>query len=535
MPDADMLFFNGRVHTVDARNSVAEAVAVSGNRITAVGSNAQVRPLAGPGTRTVDLAGRSLLPGLIDAHCHLVGVGSSRNAIDCKAPGNDSIRALVEEVARRAASQPAGTWIRGRGYDQSKLVERRHPNRFDFDAVAPAHPVIFTRTCGHIAAVNSRAMELAGIGDDTPDPPGGRYDREGGRNLGVCYENAQGPVQRAAAMSAAELREGILLGQEAYLRAGGTSVHDAGGFVGPAFVEGQALHSAGKLKLRVYAFGTDGLGAGRPGTALVQSGVHTGFGDDTLMIGAYKAITDGSTSGPTGATRDPYASNSDDSGILYYSQDELNGLLLAAHRAGFQVTMHTVGDRAIENGLDGLANAQALFPRENLRHRLEHCAICPPDLQRRVKAQGIVPAMQPAFFWEFGDGYIVNYGRQRADWMFPVKSLLQMGAVVAGSSDAPVTDHRPLFGIEQAMTRATMGGDVCGPDERLDLDTAIRLHTYNGAYAQFQEDRKGSIETGKYADLAMLSADITKLPPSGLRDLPIAMTVVGGEAVYEAR
>jgi predicted amidohydrolase YtcJ len=207
--------------------------------------------------------------------------------------------------------------------------------------------------------------------------------------------------------------------------------------------------------------------------------------------------------------------------------------LLAAHRAGFQVTMHAVGDRAIESGLDGLAAAQAAFPREGLRHRLEHCAICPPDLQRRVRAQGIVPAMQPAFFWEFGDGYIVNYGRQRADWMFPVKSLLDMGAIVAGSSDAPVTDHRPLFGIEQAMTRATMGGDICGPDERLDLDTAIRLYTYNGAYAQFQEDRKGTIEVGKYADLALLSEDIARVPVSELRDLPVAMTVVGGEVEWE--
>ncbi len=533
MPDATIVFVNGRVHTVDPSNSVAEAVAVDGDRILAVGSNTSIRPLAGAGTRVVDLAGRTLLPGLIDSHCHLVGVGTAQRAIDCKAPGNGSIRALVEEVRKRAATQPAGTWIRGRGYDQTRLAEGRHPNRFDFDAASPDHPVIFTRTCGHISAANSLALKLAGIDDTTPDPPGGRYDREAGRNLGVCYENAQGPVQRVAQLSGPELREGILLGQDAYLKAGGTSVHDAGGFVGPAFVQGQDLNAEGKLKIRVYAFGTDSAG-GRPGSALVASGVHTGFGDDRLMVGAYKAITDGSTSGPTGATRDPYASNSDDSGILYYGQEELDSMLLAAHRAGFQVTMHTVGDKAIENGLNGLAAAQAAFPRENLRHRLEHCAICPPDLQRRVRLQGIVPAMQPAFFWEFGDGYIVNYGRQRADWMFPVKSLLDAGVIVAGSSDAPVTDHRPLFGIEQAMTRATSGGDVCGPDERVDLDTAIRMYTYNGAYAQFQEDRKGAIEPGKFADLTILSQDITKVPPTELRDLPVSMTVINGEIVYEA-
>jgi hypothetical protein len=180
-----------------------------------------------------------------------------------------------------------------------------------------------------------------------------------------------------------------------------------------------------------------------------------------------------------------------------------------------------------------MARAQSEFPREGLRHRIDHCGITPPDLQKRVKMQGIVPAMQPAFFWEFGDGYIRNYGRHRADVMFPAKSLLEAGVIVAGSSDSPVTDYRPLFGIEQAQTRATMDGEVCGPEERLDLATAIRMHTINGAYASFEERRKGSIEVGKLADLALLSADIRKVPVKELRDLPIDMTIVGGRVVYE--
>ncbi len=531
-PDPTMIFHSGRVHTVDANNSIAEAVAVAGERIVAVGSDASVRALARPGTRMVDLRGRSLLPGFIDAHCHLGGVGGARTAIDCKAPGMGSIRAFAEAVRERAASQPPGTWIRGRGYDQTRVVEQRHPNRFDFDAVAPDHPVVFTRTCGHIAAGNSLALKLAGIDDQTPDPPGGRFDREGGRNLGVCYETAQGALQRAAALTGPEIRQNILMGQDAYLQSGGTSVHDAGGLVGPGFVQAQSLHEEGLLRLRVYAFGTDGFG-GRPGTALVQSGVHTGFGDDRLRIGAYKVVTDGSTSGPTGATREPYASNSDDSGILYWQQSELENMVDAAHRAGFQVTVHAVGDRAIENYLDAITKAMEAFPRDNLRHRIEHCAILAPDLRPRVRRLGIVPAMQPAFFWEFGDGYIVNYGRERADWFFPVRSLLDAGVIVAGSSDSPVTDHRPLFGIEQAMTRATNGGDCCGPDERVDLATAIRLHTINGAYASFEEKKKGSIEPGKLADLVVLAEDIARVPAGELRNLPVLMTVIGGEVEWE--
>jgi predicted amidohydrolase YtcJ len=181
-----------------------------------------------------------------------------------------------------------------------------------------------------------------------------------------------------------------------------------------------------------------------------------------------------------------------------------------------------------------MARAQSEFPREGLRHRIEHCGITPPDLQQRVKAQGIVPAMQPAFFWEFGDGYIANYGQQRADTMFPVKSLTAMGVTVAGSSDAPVTNHAPLFGIQQALTRATMDGQVCGPEERIDLTTAIRLHTINGAYASFEESRKGSIEPGKLADLVLLAEDLARVPADRVRDTGVVMTVVGGNVVYES-
>jgi predicted amidohydrolase YtcJ len=192
---ADIIFTGGQVHTVNASNDIVEAIAVGGGRILAVGSNPDIRALAGPGTREVELRGRSLLPGFIDAHCHLTGLGMAMASIDCKAPGMQSIEALQKAVYERAATQPPGTWIRGRGYDQTRLREGRHPNRDDWDTVAPNHPVIFTRTCGHIASVNSQALALARVTDQTPDPPGGRYDRDGGRNLGVAYETAQTPLQ----------------------------------------------------------------------------------------------------------------------------------------------------------------------------------------------------------------------------------------------------------------------------------------------------------------------------------------------------
>jgi predicted amidohydrolase YtcJ len=209
-------------------------------------------------------------------------------------------------------------------------------------------------------------------------------------------------------------------------------------------------------------------------------------------------------------------------------------LIGRAHRQGFQCTVHAVGDRAIEQTLNAMVGAQREFPRDGLSHRIEHCAICPPDLRDRVCAQHIVPAMQPAFFWEFGDSYIQNYGRARADTMFPLKRLIATGVPAAGSSDAPVTHYAPLFGIEQALTRKTMAGDVCGPDERVDLTTALGMHTIHGAFAAFEEGLRGSLEVGKAADLVVLAEDVSRVSVERLRDLGVAMTVVGGEVVYEA-
>jgi predicted amidohydrolase YtcJ len=531
---ADLIFSGGVVHTVDDANSIAEAVAVADGRILAVGSDAEVRATGGPATTHIELRGRSLLPGLIDSHAHFVGVGGMRDSIDCKAPGMDSIAAIVEAVRERAQALPAGTLIRGRGYDHTKLAENRHPNRNDFDAVAPAHPVVFTRTCGHILAWNTAALELAGLSEDAPDPDGGRYDRDAdGRLLGVSYERANAPFQAVSAPSKEQLRDWLLAANDAYLAAGGTSVHDAGGMVGEPINIATDLVESGELQVRLYAFVTVNA-LDHPHVSILNTGFRTGFGTERLKIGAFKVMTDGSSSGPTAATREPYSSNSDDSGIAYWAQDDLDDLLGRAHRAGWQCTVHAVGDRAIEQTLDALARAQQEAPREQLRHRIDHCGITPPDLQQRVIRQGIVPVMQPAFFWEFGDGYIHNYGRHRADVMFPARSLIEAGVTVAGSSDAPVTDYRPLFGIEQAITRATLSGDVCGPHERVALDTAIRMHTINGAYASFSEDVKGSIEVGKLADLTLLSADLRAVPPAEMRDLPVAITFVEGQAVYEA-
>ncbi len=268
------------------------------------------------------------------------------------------------------------------------------------------------------------------------------------------------------------------------------------------------------------------------GLRYLETGLFTGFGNDKLKLGPFKVMTDGASSGPTAATRHPYTSMPCSCGILYYEQDELDDLVERAHTAGFPVTAHTVGDRAIEMMLNAYERVLAKHPREDHRHRLEHCAICPPDLVERIALLGVVPVLQPAFFWEFGDGYHRNYGPERTHQMFPARSLLDSGVTVVGSSDTPVTDHRPLFGIQQALLRATMDGSTGGEHERISLNEAIRMYTINAAFASFDESLKGSLEAGKLADLIVLDGQLAETAAAEISSLPVTGTMIDGKWCY---
>ncbi|MBV9358863.1 MAG: amidohydrolase family protein, partial [Chloroflexi bacterium] len=355
---ADLLLVNGRVLTMDARRPRAEAIAVAGDRILAVGNTAEMRGLADTRATVVDLRGRTLLPGLIDAHCHLSKYGLLQHGFDCKAQRVTSIADLQQGIAALAGTRPPDTWIRARGYDQTRLAERRHPTRWDLDAAAPDHPVYLVRTCGHIGVASSRALELAGLGDDTPDPPGGHFERADGRLTGLMYEGAQGPVVTASRATAEEMAAALAAAEQAWLRAGITTAVDCGGVEG--HVQGwQRRHLAGALRLRVTLAVLVGLGR-RQGQTFLDAELFTGFGDDRLRIGPFKVMVDGSSSGPTAATREPYCSLPDYHGQLNVTQDELDVLFEDAHRAGYQLTMHGVGDRAIEMGLNAIERALRL-------------------------------------------------------------------------------------------------------------------------------------------------------------------------------
>jgi len=523
---ADLILHSGRVFdSLHGALAPATAVAVTGNRITAVGSDSEIRAFGGPSCEYVDLRGRLLAPGLIDAHCHFQGWGMAKSAIDLKAPNIHSLQDVAQAVKQRAATVPPGTWVRGRGYDQGKLREGRHPDRALLDEVAPDHPVVLTRTCGHIAAVNSRALQAMGVDERISDPAGGRFGRrpDDGQLDGILYETAQRPLHAAMPRPTEEDRlEAIAAASRDYLSYGVTSVHDAGG-AEPALMQHARAH--GRLNTRVYLMEVAEEGDTARDDALAEIGIRTGFGDDWLRIGPFKLFADGSSSGPTAATREPYAIDPANRGILRITQEEADRRYAAAHARGMQVTAHAQGDQAIDIILTAIERAMARHPRPDPRHRIEHAGIAQPDLVARMRTAGVIPVAQPVFSYEFGEGYVRDYGPQRGHRFMPCRALLEAGIPVALSSDAPVTTADALFGLEIAVTRRSQGGPAIGPDQAVTWEQALVGYTWNAARAAFEEDAKGAILPGYLADLAVLSGDA----PSFRADL----TVVDGRIAYE--
>ena len=530
---ADLVFKNGHVLTVDKGDTIHEALAVTGNKIIFVGSGKDIADYINEKSEVIDLKGRSLIPGFIDSHLHTAILGANSLAIDCRSPGVSSIGDIKKLIAEVAKKTPKGVWIRGWGYDHSKLAEQRHPTKWDIDEAAPDNPVILTRVCAHMSVHNSKSLELLQINDDSVACPGGEIERLDGKVTGLLKENEHMAAMKIAKLSMDELVGAIGAANDMLIKEGITSVHDSGGY-GPDQM--RAVLSAikeGKLKIRFYAMIFSFVDNLQFIDSLISTGLYTTFGDESFKLGPVKLMIDGSSSGPTAATLEPYASNPDSRGILSMEQEAVDDVIARAHANGWQVTCHAVGDRAITVIINAIEKALKKYPRKNHRHRIEHCAIMNDELFKRVKENGIVPIPQPIFLYEFGDGYMRNYGRERAYRMFPSGSFAEKGIIAAGSSDCPITFSNPLLNMQLAMTRKTQSGQVINPDECVSVKQALRMFTYNGAYASFEEDIKGSLEVGKLADMAVLSDSLFDTPADKVRDLKVDMTYIDGRLVYE--
>jgi predicted amidohydrolase YtcJ len=538
---ADLVIRRANVITVDARDSRAQAVAVQGGRIVGVGTDSDIEGLIGARTRVLDLAGRTVVPGFIDSHTHNVHVGEFRygfRQLNLPAELVPSIPAVLAQVRERAAQARPGEWIGGRNFDPNGMRERRWPTRLELDGVAPDNPVIITIRGGHACAVNSRALALAGITRDTPDPPGGIIERdpETGDLSGVLRDvTSIRSVLPVATVG--ELKEGLRAISGMYGRLGVTSVHDAGATPRPeSYRAFREAVEEGLFRQRAYLFIYDEF------LLANDLGLRSGFGDDRLRLGGMKLFMDGSIQCFTCAFREPYVTR-DTRGWegLRYSEEEATELVARAHRLGYQVAIHAQGDVGITRAVDAIERALETDPRPDPRHRIEH-TLCPTleDLER-MKRPGIVPNFFLFHPWFWGDQHIREFiGEERAARMVPARTAIDLGLRPCAHSDCPVCTpedpvwpSNPLWGIACAVTRKTRSGRDIGPRERITALEALRLYTINGAYASFEEWTKGSIEAGKLADLVVLGADPLETEPWSIKDIPVEKTIIGGEIVFD--
>ncbi|WP_404333119.1 amidohydrolase [Mesobacillus maritimus] len=529
----DLVFKNGQVITVNSTDEVVEAVAIKSNKIVALGSNDEIESLISSTTKVIDLKGKSLLPGFVDAHCHITMYGTSQLSFNCREI--DSIEDLIIGLKESAKRTSSGQWIRAVGFNETKVKEKRYPTRWELDDISTEHPIMVTRACGHICIVNSQALEMVGYGKSTPDPKGGEIRRDKqGIPTGVLVEEANMAMSVVASFSKKELEKALEIASKDYIEAGITSLHDAGGMGPENFQILQKSVESGIVKQRVYTMLCSVHEAKTSLGNLLQSGVVTGLGNEKYKIGPAKLFIDGSSSGPTVSTRKPYSSDYENFGILYLTQEELDEALIPAHEQGFQITAHAQGDRAIEMLLNTIEKALELYPRENHRHRIEHAGISMPDLVERMKELNVIPIPNPPFPYEYGDIYMNHYG-DRVNYMYPLRDFIDNGVIAAGASDSPVTDYKPLLGIHVAVNRKNQIGEPVGLNQRVTVLEAIRAYTYNGAYASFEEDIKGSIEIGKLADFVIIGGNLLDTPKDQIKDLDVDMTVVDGEIVYEKK
>lgn len=534
---ADLILFNGRIHTMDSAAPVATALAVRGERILAVSGDAEIRALAGAGTRSFDLGGRSVLPGLIDTHTHAFDAAWSRVSgnLDLGIPG---VRSLSEAVAAVAGKrrQPVAGWIVGDRWDETKWPERRYLRKDDLDPVSGGVPVYLEHISGHAASVNSEALRRAGITRSTPDPAGGAIERDAsGEATGVLKDTAMGLVAARLPVAdpdrAQRVAAAARVSREA-LAAGLTTLHDSA--LTPLGLRAyQEAEAAGLLKLRVLANPLIPADAADAAIERLRAmGVHTGHGSAHLRWGAVKFFTDGGMAARTIAVTPPgTVDDPANLGLLRWETARLADAMRAAHALGWQISAHAIGDRAIGQALDALQAALGPDPGDH-RSRIVHCGVTTPALLDRIARMGVLVDHNPPFVYWIGD-WFKNYGAARAETAYRGRSYEERGILVSGGSDMSVTPLSPWWGVWAAVERKEYRtGQVLGASERVDAATALRWYTANGAYAGFEERDKGVLSAGRLADLVVLDRDPLVIPPAELKDVGVLSTLVGGEIVH---
>ena len=527
-PRADILVHGARIYTMEDGQPQAQSIALRGDRILAVGSDDELEPLRGPGTRVIDGRGATVVPGFIDAHSHPDGIEEVTGAdVDLR-----SVAAIQEAMRAQAGVTPPGQWVVGYKYDDTKLAEERPVNRRDLDQAVPLQPAIVRHRGGHTAVMNSRGLELAGIRSDSPDPPGGRFGRENGELTGFIAEKALDQVLQAGVWPEVTRdirRQGVAKLSRAMVAAGLTSTTDAFGSV-ESLVAFQDARASGELltRLSFMPYGPSALYAD-----LKNAGIRSGFGDEWIRFGAVKYWADGSASERTMRMSTPFEGRPDDYGILTMDQAGIDAAVDDAVANGWRIGIHANGDVTIDMALNAYERVLQDWQGANPRFRLEHCSLVNPGLLERIRDTGTIPTPFYTYAHYHGNKWL-DYGAEKMRWMFAHKSFLDYGIPVAPASDYTPGPFEPLMAIQSMVTRKDFKGRVWGPNQRISVAEALRICTVNGAYASLEEDIKGSLAPGKLADLVMLAADPHEIEPDRIKEIAVLRTLVGGRVVHEA-
>jgi len=533
--DADLLVRNGRIVTMDEAKRVAGSMVVRDGRILALGEGDALAGCASSRTQLLDLQGRTVLPGLIDVHTHAIEWVKSilRGEIDTGYPAVHSISEITHAVAHRAATVPQGQWIVGSGWDDSKLAERRYIIRQDLDTASTGHPVYLKHVSGHMGVANSAALKLANITKDTADPQGGVIERDAsGEPTGILKDTAMGLIAGILPGDPPDIdvRAAQLVSEKA-AEVGLTTIHDI--FLSPDEMGGyQEAHRRGWLKVRVQM--SPKIGSVADAEKLAQMGVHTGFGDDVLKFGAAKMFADGGMGARTVAIYPPgVIGEPGNLGVLRWTPADMQKAHLLAARAGWQLETHAIGDRAIDEVLDSYAVVIKQLGLKDARFRIVHAGISTPAVQKRMRELNVVIDGNPPFVYWIGC-WFQKYGPERVRWSYPAKSYIENGIIEAAGSDVAVTPISPWWGIWAAVVRRDLqSGQILAPEERISVEQALTLYTRNGAYAGFEEDRKGVLDPGKLADFIVVDRDVLTVPAEELKDVKVMQTFVGGRSVYD--
>ena len=513
----DLILTNGNIITLDPTHPRAETVAIIDDKVLMVDNKWSLKELRNRHTNVIDCSGKTVLPGFIDAHCHLVAFAESLVTLSLDSRNNIySIFDIQSQIRQLSQKSPPGTWVRGRGYNEFYLAEKRHPTRWDLDVATSIHPVKLTHRSSRAHVLNSLALAMVGISKETADPPEGLIDRDldTGEPTGLLYNMSDYLAKFVPPMDNEQMKRGLKLANQELLASGITSVQDASSHNNiEQWVMFQQWKKRGFLKPRLsMMLGIEGFKKFR------RDDLSTQVDQNQLRLGGVKIIIHETT------------------GQLNPSQEELNEMVLSIHESGIQVILHAIEAKPIEAACDAIEFALQRSPKPDHRHRIEHCSVCTPSLAKRIASLGIFVVTQPSFIYYNGERYLKTVPDSELKHLYPIATLMKSGVRVAGSSDCPIVSPNPLKGIYSAASRLAKSGEVIPPaEERITLSEALWMYTDYAARTTFEEMTKGSIAPNKLADLVVLNGDPSNLPLDEIKDIEVEMTILNGEIVWEKR